>query len=169
MNEYHSRSRDRSPILGLRRSSEDKIQYFLRAEAQLLQLISTGAPLPEVLNGICSAIDSQIGNVVSLVSLPGDEATDLAEAARIAALFGLYSFCSAHIVAENGEPLGSLEMYSCVPRSPSAREFQWIERATWLAAIAIKRHNKASHHGYGCIHENRPERGRVLEWPVSMN
>jgi GAF domain-containing protein len=95
--------------------------------------------------------------MVSLISLPGDDVvTDHAAISRIAALFGLHAFCSAGVVAENGELLGSLEMYSLVQRRPSAREFQLIERATCLAAIAIKRHNEASHHGYGCI-------------PVSMN
>jgi GAF domain-containing protein len=107
--------------------------------------------------------------MVSLISLPDDDVTDHAAIARIAALFGLHAFCSAGVVAENDELLGSLEMYSCVPRSPTLREFQLIERATCLAAIVIKRHNEASHHGYGCIHGNRPRRGRVLEWPVSMN
>ena len=169
MNEYHSRSRHRSQILRLRRSSDDKIQYSLQAEEQLLHSISACIPLREVLDNICSALDLQIGNIYSLICLPGDDVTDHAEIARIAALFGLHAFCSAGVVAENHELLGSLEMYCCVPRRPSAREFQLIERATCLAAIAIKRHNETSHHGYGCIQGNRPVRGRMLEWPVSMN
>jgi GAF domain-containing protein len=169
MDEYHSRSRDSSQLLRLRRSSGDRIQYLLQAEEQLLQSIPAHTPLLEVLDRICSAINSQIGNMVSLISLPGDDVTDHAAIARIAALFGLHAFCSAGVVAENDELLGSLEMYCCVPRRPSAREFQLIERATCLAAIAIKRHNAAGHHGYCCIQGNRPVRGRVLEWPVSMN
>jgi GAF domain-containing protein len=169
MNEYHSRSRAGSQILRLRRSSDDKIQYLLRAEEQLLQSIPARTPLLQVLDGICRAINSQIGNVVSLISLPGDDVTEHAAIARIAALFGLHAFCSAGVVAENDELLGSLEMYSCVPRGPSPREFQLIKRATCLAAIAIKRHNVTSHHDYGCIHRNRPVRGGVLEWPLSMN
>jgi len=168
MNEYHSLSRDRSQLLRLRRSSDDKIQHLLKGEEQLLRSISARAPLLEVLDRICRAIDSQIGNMVSLISLPGDDVTDHADIARIAALFGLHAFCSSSVVAGDDEVLGSLEMYCCVPRRPSSREFQLIERATCLAAIAIKRRNKASHHGYGCIHDNRPPR-RVLEWPVSMN
>jgi len=155
MDKYDSPSRDRSQILRLRRSSDDKIQYLLRAEEQLLQSIPARTPLLEVLDRICNDINSQI--------------TDHAAIARIAALFGLHAFCSAGVVAENDELLGSLEMYCCVPRRPSPREFQLIERATCLAAIAIKRHNEASHHGYGCIHGNRPRRGGVLEWPVSIN
>ena len=169
MDKYDSPSRDRSQILRLRRSSDDKIQYLLRAEEQLLQSIPARTPLLEVLDRICNDINSQIGNMVSLISLPDDDVTDHAAIARIAALFGLHAFCSAGVVAENDELLGSLEMYSCVQRRPSAREFQLIKRATCLAAIAIKRHNEASHHGYGCIHGNRPRRGGVLEWPVSIN
>jgi len=69
--------------------SEDKIQYLLSAEEQVLQSISTGAPLPGVLDGICSALDFQIGNVVSLISLPEDDPSELAAIAMDAAFFGL--------------------------------------------------------------------------------
>jgi hypothetical protein len=169
MDEYYSSSRDMSQILTLRPSSDDRIQYLLRTEEQLLQSISARAPLLEVLDRICSAIDSQIGNMVSFISLPGDDVTDHAAIARIAALFGLHAFCSARVVAENNELLGSLEMYCCVPRSPSPSESQLIERAACLAAIAIHRDNEAcTHHDYW-VHENRPVEGRVLEWPVSTN
>ena len=149
--------------------SEDKIQYLLSAEEQLLQSISTGAPLPGVLNGICSALDCQIGNVVSLISLAEDDPSELAAIAMDAAFFGLYTFCSEGVVAENNELLGSLEMYCSSPRSPSARESQWIERAKCLAAIAIKLDQEAAHQGNCGPRENRPVRGRVLPWPVSMN
>ena len=170
MDKYDSRSRDTSQILRLRRSSGDRIQYLQRAEEQLLQPIPARTALLEVLDRICGAINSQIGNMVSLISLPGDDLVpDHAAIARIAALFGLHAFCSAGVVAENGELLGSLEMYSCVQRRPSAREFQLIKRATCLAAIAIRHHNAANHHSYGCILGNRPVRGRLLEWPLSMN
>jgi len=169
MNEYHSRSRAGSQILRLRRSSNDKMQYLPRAEEQLLQSIPARTPLLQALDGICRAINSQIGNIVSLISLPGNDVTEHAEIARIAGLLGLHAFCSADVVAGNDELLGSLEMYCCVPRSPSVWEFQLIKRATCLAAIAIKHHHAANHHGYGCIHGNRTMRGRVLEWPLSMN
>src|SRR5438045_7312394 len=143
MNEYHSRSRGRSQILRLRLTSDDKIQYLMRAEEQLLQSIAARTHLLEILDRICSAINSQIGNMVSLISLPGDDVTDHAAITRIAALFGLHAFCSSGVVAENDELLGSLEMYSCVQRRPSAREFQLIEPAPCLSAVAIKRHNEA--------------------------
>jgi hypothetical protein len=40
-----------------------------------------------------------------------------------------------------------------------------------MAGTAIKRHNEAVHQGddAGCTPEDRPVRGRVLEWPVSTN
>ena len=169
MNKSHSgtggRSQGRMPPF----ESEDKIQYLLSAEEKVLQSISTGAPLPGVLNGICSALDFQIGNVVSLISLPEDDPSELAAIAMDAAFFGLYTFCSEGVVAENNEQLGSLEMYCSSPRSPSPRESQWIERAKCLAAIAIKLDQEAAHQGHGSLRENRPARGRVHEWPVSMN
>ncbi len=121
MDEYHSRSRNRSQVLRLLLSSDDKIEYLLRAEEQFLQSISALiiGPFLEVLDRICSAIDSQIGNMVSLISLPDDDVTDHPAIAGIAALFGLHAFCFAGVVAENDELLGSLEMYCCFPRRPS--------------------------------------------------
>ncbi len=169
MNEYDFGSRHRSQKRKAHRNFDDKIQYLLSAEEQLLQSISARAPLPEVLNGICSALDCQIGKVVSLISLPRNDASDLAAIVMNAALFGLYTFWSEGVVAENDELLGSLEMYCSVPRSPSLEEFQLIERAKCLAAMAIKRYNEADHQGNCGIQGDRPVRGRVLEWPVSMN
>jgi hypothetical protein len=90
MDEYDSRSPDRSQKRGPRCSSDGKIQYLLIAEEQLFHSISTRAPLPEVLNSICSALDCEMGNMASLISLPDDEATDLAAIASNAALFGLH-------------------------------------------------------------------------------
>jgi hypothetical protein len=169
MNKSHSRTGGNSQGRMPPCESEDKIQYLLSAEEQLLQSISSGAPLPGVLNGICSALDCQIGNVVSLISLPEDDASELAAIAMNAALFGLYTFCSEGVVAENDELLGSLEMYCSFPRSPSASESQWIERAKCLAAIAIKLDQEAVHQGNCGLRGNRPARGPVLEWPISMN
>ena len=169
MNEYDFGSHDRSQKRKAHRNFDDKIQYLLTTEEQLLQSISTGAPLPRILNGICSALDCQIGDVVSLISLPGDDASELAAIAMNAALFGLYTFSSEGVVAENNELLGSLEIYCIVPRSPSASEFQLIERAKCLAAIAINLDNEAGHRGNCAMARNRPVRGPVLEWPLSLN
>jgi len=53
--------------------------------------------------------------LISFFSLPSDHATDLAPIASSAELFGLYKFGSADVVDDNGELLGSLEMYCSVP------------------------------------------------------
>jgi hypothetical protein len=149
--------------------ADEKFQYTSRLEERVLQSISSGAPLAKVLNEICRVLDCQIGNVVSLLSLPGDDAGDLEAIAKNAALFGLYTFCSEGVFGESDELLGFLEMYSSVARSPNASEFQVIERAICLAAIAIKRHNEASALGNCGLRGAMPVRGRLLEWPVSMN
>jgi hypothetical protein len=169
MDKFHSRSRERWEIPVPPRHSEDRIQYLLKAEEQILRSITTRAPLPGILNEICSALDCQIGNMVSLISLAEDDATSAADIGRNAALFGLYIFFSAGIVAESGEELGSLELYCCVPRNPSPREFQLIERAACLAALAIDRDMEAGHYANCRIPENRPVRGNALKWPVCMN
>jgi hypothetical protein len=122
-----------------------------------------------VLNEICSALDCQIGNVVSLISLPEDDRGELAAIATNAALFGLYSFCTEGVVSETEELLATLEMYCCLPRRPSPAEFQLIERAKCLTAIAIKLARNGEHPRAGGGREGRPARKRLEQWPVSLN
>jgi hypothetical protein len=151
------------------RDSDDRIQYLLRAEEQLLHSISTHVALPKVLNEICSAIDLQIGNVVSLISLPGDDPGELAAIAGNAALFGLYTFYSEGIVDENEVPVGFLEMFCSVDRSPNAGELQLIERAKCLIAIAIQRHHDGAEKGNRTVRADMAARGRLPESPDSLN
>jgi hypothetical protein len=169
MDEYHFGSRAKSQKRSVPRKRDGKIQYLLSAEEQLLQSISARAPLPELLNRICSALDCDLSNMVSLISLRDGDATDLADVAREAKHFGLYAFCSASVIGENEELLGSLEMYCCVPHRPSFCELKLIERAACLAAIAIKRCNEAGHDANRCVHVHRPVPAYFLEWPTSMN
>jgi hypothetical protein len=169
MNEYDFGSDAPPQKHNTHRSLDGKIQYLLRAEEQLLQSISSHASLPKVLNEICSALDFQIGNVVSLITLPGDDPSDLAAIAMNAAHFGLHTFCSEGVAAENDELLGFLEMYCSVPRNPTAEEVQLIERAKCLAAIAIKRYNEAIHQDSGGGRGNQGARKRLIEWPGSGN
>ena len=129
--------------------------FLLQAEEEILRAISGHAPLSELLDRICAALDCQIGNVVSLISLPGEGATAVAGLAGNAQLFGLYKFCSADVLNESREPLGSLETYSCLPRRPSLDEFRLIERAMRLAAIAIKRHKDVRHHDTRHMRDDR--------------
>jgi hypothetical protein len=121
------------------RQCSHKKETLLRGEATILELISQGAPLPGVLNRLCAAIDLQIGNVVSVISPPGDH--ELHASAQNASDFGLHVFWSAGIALRNEQALGSFQMYCCVSRSPSPFELQLIERVTHLAALAIRRHN----------------------------
>ena len=162
MDKHDVGSRDRPNKGKMHGKAEDSVQYLLSAEEQLLQSISARAPLPEVLNGICSALDGQIGNVVSLIFLPGDDASELAEIGMNAALFGLHSFCSEGVFTETDDLLGALEMYSSVPRIPSAGEIRLIERATCLAALAIQRDIEADYPAPDRIQVKPPLRRRVL-------
>jgi len=169
MAEYGFGSRGQSQEPKTHRNDGERIQYLLSAEEHLLQSISARAPLQEILNGICNALDCQIVNAVSLISLPSDNASELATIAGNAALFGLHTLFSECIVAENDELLGSLEMYCTDPRSPSAGELQLIERAKCLAAIAIKLDKEAGHQSNRGMREDEPLQERVLEWPHFSN
>ena len=143
MADNHFPLRDRSQEPWPRRDSGAEIQYVLRAEEQILHSISARIPLTDILNKICDSLNSELGNMISLVSLPDDDDTCLANIVKSAALFGLCKFCSAAVVGGNREALGSIEMYCCIPRRPFLNEICLIERATCLAAVAINRHNEA--------------------------
>jgi len=151
------------------RYSENRIQYLLKTEERILQSISARAPVSRILSDICNALDCQIGNIVSLIAVPDDNASSASEVSRSATLFGLHIFFSGAIGAENGEDLGSLEVYCCISRKPFPREFQLIERAVCLAAAAIKRHRETGDGGNCRIHGVRSARGYVAETPTSMN
>ena len=169
MTKSHSRLRNSSRKHLTRSHSSDEIRYLLRTEEHILQAISARAPISDILNEICVTIDCQIGNMVSLISLPGDDEGSLVDVAQKAALFGLHAFYSEGIVTENNEVLGSLEMYCSVPRIPSANEVELIERAKCLVAIAIQRDIEASHNANGFAPEDYLGRQNIRIGPVYLN
>lgn len=132
---------------------EDRLQYLLAGEEQILNFIFARAPLPRILNAICCSLDCQIGNMVSLISLGADK-NGLDEISNHAKLFGLHVYFSAGIETGSGDGVGFLEMYCCVQRRPSSDEKQLIERAVILAAIAIKHY-----------HESGKKRDSLLDAP----
>lgn len=167
MDESHSRPYQKWQIPGLPSRPETDSRYLLNAEEKILQAISARAPVPETLNEICTALDCQIMNTVSLISTSTGRDTSAAGTERTAARFGMHVFSSAQIIGDLAEDLGSLQSYSRESRTPSTHEFQLIERALHLAALAITREKKAVDRATSRISENRPVQRRVLEWPVS--
>lgn len=141
MPEDKSRTKWMPKELSLNGECPEKKQTDLLSENSILELISMGAPLPDVLNKLCTAIDLQIGNVVSVILLANDAEHDLQTIARNALQYGLHVFWSENIYLQGEDILGSFEMYCCVSRMPTAFEIQLIERVTHLAALAICRHN----------------------------
>lgn len=123
------------------RQESDSVQTFLAGETQLLELISEGAPLPQILERVCAAIDTQLGTTVSLVLLPDDAEHTLHTFERSAATFGLTPFSCTPILSTEAEFLGTLETYSCFPRTPNHIESALIEQAANLAAVAIEHCN----------------------------
>lgn len=122
------------------RRESDVMQTLLAGEGHLLELISSGAPLPQVLNEVCTALDVQVGNVVSLVLLPDDEERTAHAIADTAAEFGLSVFSRTAILSPSEELFGTFEIYCCFPRTPAPREDRLIQRAAHLAALSIQNH-----------------------------
>lgn len=138
-------------------------------EEGILQSISARAPLPQILNEICSALDLQIGNMVSIISLlEEDDASRITTAATNAAHFGLYVFHWEDVVAGNGDRIGFLEMYGTASRSPTDGELLLIERAKCLAAAAIKLHCETYDHAKCELCGNPPSGRPQPEPPVSV-
>jgi hypothetical protein len=165
MSKIHFDPQHKPQKLTAHRPPSDESSQSVATEERLSQRIATRTLLLETLNEICSSLDRDIGNVVSLI-LPCDgSATDRKGIAGSAAHCGLHTLCSEGIFAQHGKLLGFLEIYSCVARDASAEEFQRIERAKRLAEIAIKIYNETKDHD---AHRNRGHkvvRDRLIQWP----
>jgi len=122
--------------------SEEIAQESFNGESHILQLIFARAPLAKILNEICYALNCQIGNIVSVVTLSGKDRFCAAETAENAAIFGLFGFFSTDVSDESGMLFATLDLYSSVSRTPTPGELQWIARAVTLAAIAFTRRAK---------------------------
>jgi hypothetical protein len=138
MDESPSHAHERWQISAPSRASGRTIQYLLKTERRILESISARAALREILNEIGSALECQIANIASLISLPSSDTGESVTNDMNATLLGLYNFCCASLVGDNHELLGSLKIYCATPQSPSLEEFQLIEQARCLAAIAIE-------------------------------
>ncbi|SRR5258708_26046326 len=123
------------------RQEPNNVQTLLPGEGQLLEMIFKGAALPQILARVCTALDLQVGNVVSLVFLPDDEEHTLHVIEESAERFGLTAFSCKPILSTENEFLGTLEMYCCFSRAPNLGDNVLIARATHLAALAIEHHN----------------------------
>jgi GAF domain-containing protein len=110
----------------------------LVGKSRMLELISTGAPLQELLDRICSTLDFQVGNVVSVALSLEEDARSLNELAEQAVHFGLYVFSCCAILSKRKQLLGTLETYSCLPRIPTVNQTRLILSASQLAGLAIE-------------------------------
>ena len=141
MADHGSRTKGAPRESWLYQQRDSRMRGPLAGERHIIELISLGAPLPGILNKLCTAIDVQIGNVVSLILLPGGEANRRGSVDQSAKQVGLHIFDSIDIWGRDKTLLGTLEIYSCDPRTPTEDEYPLIERAVHLAAIALQRYD----------------------------
>jgi hypothetical protein len=160
----HGLSLEGSKQLG----SGEKVRVLVGADEEILHALSAGMPLPYLLNRICSVLDCEIGNVVSLICMVGEETADFAVIADNAKKFGLHRFDSTRIEAANHRLLGTLETYSCERGQPSPGELDLMQHAACLAATAIEGRigipeNAGDESGVAKVW---PPRNPVLDWPA---
>jgi hypothetical protein len=148
---------------------DGRVQFLLNGEEHLLSAIASRASLRGILNGICSALNSQIGNVVSLIARSGNDGWDVGEGSLKAALCGLHMFSSESILAEDGEVLGNFEVYCSVSRKPTHNESQLIKRASCLATVAIKLIDETESGSDQAHRGNWVALIAANEWSLSMN
>ena len=139
MGKVSTRTRRKRRARRTKRRVRSRNQFLPKAQEQILRAISVWVETSVILIEICRALDFQIGGVVSYISRPGDDPGELAGIVMRARLYGLSTFCSESVVSKDKRPIGTLEMYCCDPRSPTAGEHRLIERAKRLAGLAIER------------------------------
>ncbi len=155
MDDNESRSKGTRGESWLQRHGNANRRRQFVGERQIVELISLGAPLPGILNRLCAAIDLQIANVVSLISLPDEQESHLCCITESAVRFGLCPFSFTRILSRRKKLLGTLQIYCCDQRRPTPAESQLIERVIELAAIALQRHQDAEKLEGTCRHLRR--------------
>jgi hypothetical protein len=169
MDESQSRFYKKWQIPMAPQGTEEDFAAGLKSGRAILDSISARAPLAKTLNDICGALDCQLGNTVSLISITGRNAESLAEAAQPEAILGLQIFSSKKVLNERGEELGLMETYSCVPRTATDGELQLVQEAHRLAALAIGREMSGTGRANSRALDNQPVQRRVLAWPDFMS
>jgi len=139
MGDQESRTKRASRELWLYRQCNDNRCSQSAGERHILELISLGAPLKEILNKLCASMDRQIGNVVSVVLLPDQDENPLYSISQCAVQAGLNVFSSTPILSRDRTFLGTLQIFRCDQRHTTQREIQLIERVVCLAAVALRR------------------------------
>lgn len=140
MADHESRTKQAPEESWVNRHCNDNKGSPWEGERHILELISQGAALPEILNKLCTVIDVQVGNVVSLFLLPDGEQNHPGSVSQSAIKLGLHVFSSTDILSRHKTHLGTLEIYGCDPRRPTADEYRLIERVVYFAALAFERH-----------------------------
>ncbi|MGD0426350.1 MAG: hypothetical protein ABSC10_06500 [Candidatus Acidiferrales bacterium] len=157
-----------SPDFRFGRQCTDERRSPLVGERQILELIALGAPLPGILNKLCTILDVRIGNVVSIVSLPGAGENYNCSMTRSAQQVGLEVFSSSAIVGSDRSILGTLEVYGCDPRRPTMLETQLINRVAYLASLALQRPEPEGDFARPCV-KARSKLGGLVEKPPLIN
>ena len=168
MADHESRMKRAPEESWVNRHCNDNRSGPLEGERHILELIFQGAPLPGILNKLCTVIDVQVGNVVSLFLLPDGEPNHHCSVTQSAIKLGLHVFSSTNILSRDETQLGTLEIYGCDPRWPTADECRLIERVVYLAAIALQRHGQGQDFERSSRH-SRCGMGSALERPPFIN
>jgi two-component system NarL family sensor kinase len=110
-------------------------------DAQVLELIATGAPLTEAMAALCRYIDQEtaLTSAIHTCGAEGTEPVRIAGPHRPHPASGIATIVSAPILSKDGDTLGTLLGFDREPRRPTDHELALVRHATNLASLAMDR------------------------------
>jgi hypothetical protein len=128
------------PGFRLYQQRSSSLQALFNGEGYLVELISTGAPLPAVWNSMRTATSAQARHVAPFSLPPDGDDHRPHTTAQSASHVELPMVPPASIFSPSGDPAGTPGMCRRFLRTPAAGETKLNPRATRLAALAFQRH-----------------------------
>jgi len=108
---------------------------FLAGQNRVLELIASGAPLPEVLTLIAKLIEAEDPGVRCEFALVGESATRADSGSGLS----LAQLMCTPILSKQGQAIGSFAIYRRQPGDPSSSDRALAQVASHLVSIAIER------------------------------
>lgn len=108
---------------------------FLAGQNRVLELIASGAPLPDVLTLLAQLIEAEEPGVRCELALVGESATRPGSGSG----HSLAELMCTPILSKQGQAIGSFAIYRRHPGDPSSSERELAQVASRLVSIAIER------------------------------
>ena len=116
---------------GGRVTEPERLQARLSGQNRVLEMVATGAPLPEVLDQLRRLIEDEAADAVCSVNLLDPDDSNRSGGP----ISGAQGAWPTNIMSSRGEVLGFFEVKFCTPRQASSSETRVVEMAAYLAGL----------------------------------